>query len=141
MRDEPSYELAYKFRRILIPISPMNPARLRELLNVAVDFGERYGAEIVFLYVASSENDPVAEQLQKTVEDYMGKKGVKHTFKVRKLGEGETVASEIVKELSENNYDMVILMSRGYYGASALLYNSTSIAVALAANTSVLILR
>jgi nucleotide-binding universal stress UspA family protein len=51
------------------------------------------------------------------------------------------VASEIVKELSENNYDMVILMSRGYYGASALLYNSTSIAVALAANTSVLILR
>jgi nucleotide-binding universal stress UspA family protein len=141
MRDEPSYELAYKFRRILIPISPMNPARLRELLNVAVDFGERYGAEIVFLYVASSENDPVAEQLQKTVEDYVGRKGVKHTFKVRKLGEGETVASEIVKELSENNYDMVILMSRGYYGASALLYNSTSIAVALAANTSVLILR
>jgi nucleotide-binding universal stress UspA family protein len=141
MRDEPSYELAYKFRRILVPISPMNPARLRELLNVAVDFGERYGAEIVFLYVASSENDPAAEQLQKTVEDYVGRKGVKHTFKVRKLGEGETVASEIVKELSENNYDMVILMSRGYYGASALLYNSTSIAVALAANTSVLILR
>jgi nucleotide-binding universal stress UspA family protein len=141
MRDEPSYELAYKFRRILVPISPMNPARLNELLNVAVDFGERYGAEIVFLYVASSENDPAAEQLQKTVEDYVGRKGVKHTFKVRNLGEGETVASEIVKELSENNYDMVILMSRGYYGASALLYNSTSIAVALAANTSVLILR
>ena len=141
MRDEPSFELAYKFRRILVPISPMNPARLRELLNVAVDFGERYGAEIVFLYVASSENDPAAEQLQKTVEDYVGRKGVKHTFKVRRLGEGETVASEIVKELSENNYDMVILMSRGYYGASALLYNSTSIAVALAANTSVLILR
>jgi nucleotide-binding universal stress UspA family protein len=141
MRDEPSYELAYKFRRILIPISPMNPARLRELLNVAVDFGERYGAEIVFLYVASSENDPVAEQLQKTVGDFVGRRGVKHAFKVRRLGEGETVASEIVKELSENNYDMVILMSRGYYGASALLYNSTSIAVALAANTSVLILR
>ncbi|MCC6031967.1 MAG: universal stress protein [Pyrobaculum sp.] len=141
MRDEPFYELAYKFRRILVPISLMNPARLKELLNVAADFGERYGAEIVFLYVASSENDPVAEQLQKTVEDYMGKKGIKHTFKVRRLGEGETVASEIVKELSENNYDMVVLMSRGYYGASALLYNSTSIAVALAANTSVLILR
>jgi Universal stress protein family. len=75
------------------------------------------------------------------VEEYMGKKGVKHTFKVRRLGEGETVASEIVKELSENSYDMVVLLSRGYYGASALLYNSTSIAVALAANTSVLILR
>ena len=141
MRDEPFYELAYKFRRILVPISLMNPARLKELLNVVADFGERYGAEIVFLYVASSENDPVAEQLQKTVEDYVGKKGIKHTFKVRRLGEGETVASEIVKELSENNYDMVVLMSRGYYGASALLYNSTSIAVALAANTSVLILR
>ncbi|ABL88860.1 UspA domain protein [Pyrobaculum islandicum DSM 4184] len=141
MVDEPSYELAYKFRRILVPISPMNPVRLRELLNVAADFGERYGADIVFLYVSISENDPTAEQLKTTVEEFMNKKGIKHFFKVRKMGEGETVASEIVKELSENSYDMVILLSRGYYGASALLYNSTSVAVALAANTSVLILR
>jgi nucleotide-binding universal stress UspA family protein len=141
MPDEPYYELAYKFRRILVPVSPMNPARLRELLNVAADFGERYGADIVFLYVASSENEAVIEQLKNAVEEYVGRKGVKHVFKVRKLGEGETVASEIVKELSENSYDMVILLSRGYYGASALLYNSTSVAVALAANTSVLILR
>lgn len=141
MVDEPSYELAYKFRRILVPISPMNPVRLRELLNVAADFGERYGADIVFLYVSISENDPTAEQLKTTVEEFMNKKGIKYFFKVRKMGEGETVASEIVKELSENSYDMVILLSRGYYGASALLYNSTSVAVALAANTSVLILR
>lgn len=141
MGDEPYYELAYKFRRILVPISPMNPTRLRELLNVAADFGERYGADIVFLYVASSENDPSIEQLRKVVDEFMSKKGVKHSFKMRKMGGTETVASEIVKELSENSYDMVILLSRGYYGASALLYNSTSIAVAIAANTSVLILR
>lgn len=141
MGDEPYYELAYKFRRILVPISPMNPARLRELLNVAADFGERYGADIVFLYVVSNENDPSIEQLRKVVDEFMSKKGVKHSFKMRKMGETETVASEIVKELSESSYDMVILLSRGYYGASALLYNSTSIAVAIAANTSVLILR
>ncbi len=140
MGDEPFYELAYKFRRILVPISPMSPARLRELLNVAVDFGERYGAEITFLYVAATEGD-ASEELRKTVEDFVGRRGVRYHFKTRKMGEGETVASEIVKELSENTYDMVILLSRGYYGASALLYNSTSIAVALAANTSVLILR
>ncbi|MEM0370420.1 MAG: universal stress protein [Pyrobaculum sp.] len=141
MGDEPFYELAYKFRRILVPVSLMSPSRLRELLNVASDFGERYGADIIFLYVASSETDTAAEQLKNIVEDYMNKKGVKYIFKVRMMGEGETVASEIVKELSENNYDMVILLSRGYYGASSLLYNSTSIAVAIAANTSVLILR
>ncbi|AFA39628.1 Universal stress protein UspA-related nucleotide-binding protein [Pyrobaculum oguniense TE7] len=141
MGDEPFYELAYKFRRILVPVSPMNPARLKELLNVAVDFGERYGAEINFLYVTHSDNDPAVEQLRKAVEDFVGRRGVKHNFKVRKMGEGETIASEIVKELSESAYDLVILLSRGYYGASALLYNSTSVAVALAANTSVLILR
>ncbi|MEZ0319004.1 MAG: universal stress protein [Pyrobaculum sp.] len=141
MPDEPFYELAYKFRKILVPTPPLNPSRLRELLNVAADFGERYGADIVFLYVAHSEEDPAAEQLRKTVEDFMAKKGVKHSFKIRKMGDGETVASEIVRELSENDYDMVILLSRGYYGASALLYNSTSVAVAIAANTSVLILR
>ncbi|MFN7105758.1 MAG: universal stress protein [Pyrobaculum sp.] len=140
MADEPSYELAYKFRKILVPISLMSPARLNELLSVAVDFGERYGADIVFLYITTGEGDPAIDQLKKMVEDFM-KKGVKHSFKVRKLDEGETIASEIVKELSENIYDMVMLLSRGYYGASALLYNSTSIAVAIAANTSVLILR
>lgn len=140
MADEPSYELAYKFRKILVPISLMSPARLKELLSVAVDFGERYGADIVFLYITTGEGDPAIDQLKKMVEDFM-KKGVKHSFKVRKLDEGETIASEIVKELSENIYDMVMLLSRGYYGASALLYNSTSIAVAIAANTSVLILR
>lgn len=141
MGDEPYYELAYKFRKILVPISPMNPTRLRELLSVASDFGERYGADITFLYITSGEEDPATGQLRKTLEEYMSKKGVKYNFKVRKFGEGETVASEIVKELSENNYDMVLLLSRGYYGASALIYNSTSIAVAIAANTSVLILR
>lgn len=141
MGDEPFYELAYKFRRILVPVSPMNPSRLREILNVASDFGERYGADIIFLYVAAGETDAAVDQLKKAIEDYMNRKGVKYTFKVRKMGEGETVASEIVRELSENNYDMVILLSRGYYGASSLLYNSTSIAVAIAANTSVLILR
>ncbi|ACB39667.1 universal stress protein [Pyrobaculum neutrophilum] len=139
MVDEPSYELAYRFRRILVPVSPMNPSRLKEILSVAADFGERYGAEIVYVYVAAGDAD--VEQLKRSIEEHMARKGVRYSFKVRKLGEGETVASEIVKELSENSYDMVILHSRGYYGSSALLYNSTSIAVALAANTSVLILR
>jgi len=141
MPDEPYYELAYKFRRILVPVSPMGAARLREVLSVASDFAERYGAEVVFLYVTPREDDPSAEELKRTIEEFMSKKGVRYSFKVRKMGEMETVASEIVKELSESNYDMVILLSRGYYGASALLYNSTSVAVAIAANTSVLILR
>ncbi len=139
MVDEPYYELAYKFRKILVPVSPMNPARLRELLSVASDFGERYGADITFLYIGGE--DQTVAQLKKSIDDYISRKGVRYNFKVRKLGEGETIASEIVKELSENSYDMVLLLSRGYYGASALIYNSTSIAVAIAANTSVLILR
>jgi Universal stress protein family. len=74
MGDEPFYELAYKFRRILVPISPMNPARLKELLNVAADFGERYGADIIFLYVTSSENDPAVEQLKRPWRSTWAKK-------------------------------------------------------------------
>jgi nucleotide-binding universal stress UspA family protein len=141
VREEPFYELAYRFRRILVPVCQLGAARLRELLSVAADFGERYGASAVFLYVTQSESDPSIEELKRAIGEYMSKRGVKHEFKIRKLGEGETVASEIVKELSEGGYDMVILASRGYYGASALLYSSTSVAVAIAANTSVLILR
>lgn len=136
--DEPSYLLAYRFRQILVPISPETWAK--SAIEIALDLAQRYGSRITFLYVARGKEDPGVGKVRDLVS-VAEKVGVEYDLKIREMEEGETVASEIIKELGENPYDLVIMSSRGYYGAAALIYHSTSIAVAIAANTSVLILR
>jgi len=137
MVEEPSSFIAYRFRRILIPIVPQPHAE--QALNIAVEFAVNYGSKLTFLYVTESDADPAIEKVKKMIEERL--RGIDYEFKIRILKPGETVASEIVKELSEVHYDLVIMSTRGYYGVAALIYESTSIAIALAANTSVLILR
>ncbi len=136
--DEPVYEVSYKFRNILVPVSP--GGRSKDAISVALDMAQRYGSRIVFLYVAPSSDSHV-EEMRETIRKAVGRSGVQYTFKFRELREDETVASEIVKELSEGEYDLVIMSTRGYYGTTAFLYHSISMSVAIAANTSVLILR
>ncbi len=137
MVEEPSSFIAYRFRRVLIPIVPQPHAE--QAINIAMELAINYGSKLTFLYVASSDNDPAIEKVSKMLEEKL--KGVDYELKIRVMKPGETAASEIVRELSETHYDLVIMSTRGYYGVAALIYESTSIAVALAANTSVLILR
>ena len=137
MVEEPSSFLAYRFRKILVPIIPQPHAE--QAINVAMEFAINYGSKLTFLYVASSENDPHISRVKDMLKEKL--KGINYDLKIRIAKPGETAASEIVKELSETHYDLVIMSTRGYYGVAALIYESTSIAIALAANTSVLILR
>ncbi|MFB6490297.1 MAG: universal stress protein [Thermoproteus sp. AZ2] len=134
MVDEPAYKIAYRFRKILVPITP--DERSRDAVEVAADFYRRYGSHIVFLYVV--EGDDKSKEVDELVKRYAG--DIAYELKIKRAGEGETAASVIVEE-AKNFYDLVILESRGYTGAEALLHRSTSVAVALAAPTSVLILR
>ncbi|NPA96056.1 MAG: universal stress protein [Crenarchaeota archaeon] len=137
MVEEPSSFIAYRFRRVLIPIVPQHHAE--QAISIAAELATNYGSRLTFLYVASSENDPAIQKVREMLESRL--RGVDYELKIRVMNPGETPASEIVKELSETHYDLVIMSTRGYYGVAALVYESTSIAVALAANTSVLILR
>ncbi len=137
MVEEPSSFLAYRFRRILVPIVPQPHAE--HAINIAMEFATSYGSKLTFLYVAQSDKDPGIEKIKKILNDKL--KGIEYELKIRIAKPGETAASEIVRELSGTHYDLVIMSTRGYYGVAALVYESTSIAVALAANTSVLILR
>lgn len=137
MVEEPSSSISYRFRRVLIPIVPQPHAE--QAIDIAMELSINYGSKLTFLYVASSEKDPGVEKVREMLSQRL--KDVEYELKVRTISEGETVASEILKELSENHYDLVIMSSRGYYGVAALVYESTSIAVTLAANTSVLLLR
>jgi len=137
MVEELGSFLASRFRNILVPVVPQPHAE--QAINIAREFATVYGSRLVFLYVAHSEDDPDTDRVRKMLADRLG--GVNYELRVRIAKPGETAASEILRELSEKQYDLVIMSTRGYYGVSALIYESTSIAIALAANTSVLILR
>lgn len=133
--DEPAYKLAYKFRRILVPIAPTE--RSLNSIEVARDFYHRYGSKIVFFYVsqAGEDEDRVREFLSKYAND------IPYELKIEKLKNNETIASMIINEINNEFYDLIIVESRGLTGAQALLYNSISAVIALTAPTSVLILR
>lgn len=135
MVDEPAYKLAYRFRKVLIPITPDEKAL--GAIEVAKDFYLRYGSSIVFIYVidGADKSSEVRELLSKYAE------GIKYELKIEKVRERETVASVILEEIRRGLYDLVIVESRGYTGVEALLYNSLSVAIALSAPSSVLILR
>jgi len=135
--EEPSSFLSYRFRKVLVPIVPQPHAE--QAMLIAMELAINYGSKLTFLYVAQSKDDPSISEVEKMLKDKL--RDVEYELKIRILKPGETPASEIVKELSETHYDLVIMSTRGYYGVAALVYESTSIAVALAANTSVLILR
>ncbi len=136
--EEPSYTLAYRFKKILVPIIPQPHAQ--QAIDVAIDLAQRYGSHITFLYVAKSRDDPLIKEIKNMLKK-VDEIGIEYVFKTRVMEKGETPSSEIIKELSEERYDLVIMSTRGYYGVAALIYESTSITVAIAANTSVLILR
>lgn len=135
MVDEPAYKLAYRFRKVLVPVTPDEKAL--GAIEVAKDFYSRYGSLIVFMYVIDGvdRSSEVKELLSKYAE------GIRYELKIEKVKEGETVASTILEEIKKGLYDLVIVESRGHTGVEALLYNSLSVAIALSAPSSVLILR
>ncbi|MEZ0248861.1 MAG: universal stress protein [Thermoproteus sp.] len=135
MVDEPSYKLSFRFRKVLVPITP--DERALGAIEVARDFYLRYGSHIVFLYVISNVDKSVE------VKEFLSRyaKDVTYDLKIERVREGETVASTILEEIKRGLYDLVIVESRGLTGVEALLYNSISIAIALSAPTSVLVLR
>lgn len=136
MVDEPAYKVAFKFRRVLVPITPQE--RSREAIEVAADFYRRYGSSIVFFY-ASENPDRDVPLIEEMLRRYA--RDIVYDLRLRRIESGETAASAIVDEAVKGLYDLVLLESRGYTGVEALLYNSTSVAVALAVPASVLILR
>lgn len=135
MVDEPSYKLAYRFRKVLVPITPDERSQIA--IEVARDFYTRYGSRIVFLYIV--EHNDRSKEISQLLSKHAG--DMVYELKVERLKEGETVASAILEEIKKGMYDLVVVESRGRMGVEALLYNSVSTAIALSAPTSVLILR
>ncbi len=135
---EPTYEVSFYFRRVLVPTD--GSATSMRALEVALDFSKRYGSIVTVLIVDDSyiKVEEVRERVSKRVEDA----GVKASIKVVKLSrEYESVASKIIEEAYRGDYDLIVMSARGRTALEDIVIGSTTLAVAVNAPLSVMIIR
>lgn len=133
---EPTYTVSFWLRKILVPIDGSeNSFRALEL---AIDFAMRYGSQISILHVCEECNEAsIKEMVEKRV-----KGRVDYDMKILKYSSKESsVSNEILKFLSENTYDVVILGARGLSITSDINIGSVALSVSVNAPTTVIIVR
>jgi len=135
---EPTYRISYLFRRILVPIDG-SEISLRAL-DVALDFAQRYGSKVTALYVYNSKEDP--ERVRKAIEQHIQRRGVKVDIRLRSYESStSSVANEIISEIIEGGYDLVILGARGNTANEDLIIGSVALSVVVNSAISVMIVR
>ncbi len=138
---ESSYKVSFLFRRILVPFD--GSATAKKAASVAIDFAQRYGSRLTFLYVAPSnadkgEIDKIFEPARKMVAEA----GVDAEFIVKEASiPKESVAIVIIHEAKENLYSAIIMGVRGHTEDEDISIGSTALMVSTFAPCSVLLIR
>ena len=135
---EPTYRISYLFRKILVPVDGSENS-LRAL-DMAVDFAKRYGSRVTVLYVAEPTVRP--SDIKRVVEERLSKHSVSYEFKVKTYSPTtSSIANEILQEVLEGGYDLVVLGGRGNTVNEELLIGSTVLSVIVNAPVSVMVIR
>ncbi|NPA05108.1 MAG: universal stress protein [Crenarchaeota archaeon] len=134
---EPMYTISFLFRRILVPFDGSEHSK--RALEVAIDFAKRYGSKITVLYVQETP------EAGKGIEDYVRRlaerSGVELELKIRKPNPYSSVANEVIREVTEGGYDIVIMGARGNTLNEDLLIGSVALALIVNAPVSVMVVR
>lgn len=135
---EPTYEISFYFRRILVPVDGSEPS-LRAL-DLALDLARRYGSRITVLHVKPRgvNSRHILEKVNKRIEN----KGIPVTIKVEEIDPiKESIAKKILDEVAEGGHDIVVLGARGLTVSEELTIGSTALAVAINTTTTTIIVR
>jgi nucleotide-binding universal stress UspA family protein len=109
-------------------------------LDVALDFARRYGSRITVLHVHTPGVD--VEAVRKAIERKVKDVGVEVEIKFREYSpQSSSVANEIISEIVEGGYDLVVLGARGSTPNEDLMIGSVALSVAINSATSVMIIR
>ncbi|MEM1546668.1 MAG: universal stress protein [Candidatus Methanomethylicia archaeon] len=113
---EPTYTIAYLFRRLLIPIDGSEQSL--KALKLAVDFALRYGSKITALYIAyEGQNELYIEDIKRKILEVSQREGVDIECKIRYFNPMKSsIVKEIVRESIDGPYDAVIIGSQGVGG-------------------------
>ncbi len=136
---EPSYELGFRFRKILVPIDGSESSL--KALDLAVDLAKRYGSKITVIHVKTSGSKlskDILDKARKRVEN----KGLPVSFKEVEVDYNtSSISKEILDEIIDGGYDLVVLGARGMTVSEELNIGSVATSVVLNAPTTVIVVR
>ncbi len=136
---EPSYELGFRFRKILVPIDGSESSL--KALDLSVDLAKRYGSKITVIHVkvsGTNSNENVLDKAKKRVEN----KGLPVSFKEIEIDyNSSSISKAILDEIIDGGYDLVILGARGMTVSEELNIGSVATSIVLNAPTTVIIVR
>lgn len=135
---EPTYEVSYMFKRILVPVD--GSSHSIKALNVAIDFAKRYGSVIVTLIVDDGIVGPV-EKVSDLVTSVSRKSGVSIEVKVVKLASTTSIATSIIEEVSKGGYDLIVISARGRTVNPDLIIGSVALSVVVNVPVPVFVVR
>lgn len=134
---EPSYKVSFWMRKILVPVDGSENS-LRAL-DLAVDFGMRYGSKVTVLYVC--EYCERAEEIKGLVSKRVESK-IFYDFKVAKYNARESsVPNEIIKLITDEGYDTIIMGAKGSSINIDTNIGSTALSITVNAPITVIIVR
>ncbi|ALL01715.1 universal stress protein [Pyrodictium delaneyi] len=138
MKFEPTYRISFLFRRILVPVDG-SESSLRAL-DIALDFAQRYGSRVTVLHVHAPGEDPkpIENAIRKRIEG----RGLNVTIKTREYKpHASSIASEILSEVVEGGYDLIVLGARGSTANEDLMIGSVALSIVVNSATSVMVVR
>ncbi len=135
---EPTYEISYFFRRILVPFD--GSAASTRALKIALDFAKRYGSKITAFIV--NDGSLSADEVKRKVEDEASSAGVNIDIKIVDLDRNsQSTATKIIEEAIEGNYDIIIIAARGRTVSEEIIVGSTALSIIVNVPISVLLVR
>ncbi|MCY0860048.1 MAG: universal stress protein [Sulfolobaceae archaeon] len=134
---EPSYKVSFWMRKILVPVDGSENSM--RALDLAVDFGMRYGSKVTITYICEycERSDEIKEAVEKRIESR-----ISYNFKVVKFSTRESsVANELLKIISDEGYDTIIMGAKGSSINIDTNIGSTALSIAVNAPITVIIVR
>lgn len=138
-REAPTYEISFMFRRILVPVDGSENSL--KALELAADLAKHYGSHITVLFAKPknyhADYNPL-EKARKRIED----KGVEVDYKEVEFDPAEnSTAGSILREITDGNYDLVVMGARGRTLSSEITIGSKAISIASNSPVTVIIVR
>jgi nucleotide-binding universal stress UspA family protein len=139
--EAPSYIVSFYFRKILVPIDGSESSY--RALQVAVDLAQHYGSKIVVVHVKPKGTSLIGERdpITKAKERLKGA-SISIVYKYLEYDPlSDSPSSMLVREITSEGYDLVVIGARGKSLLPDLHIGSTTLSLIVNTATSIFIIR
>lgn len=139
-RKEPSYQISYRYRRILVPIDGSETSLLA--LEFALDMALRYGSKITVLHAYCKGEEKSLDEINRKIKERASRYNTSVDIKtILYDSTNNSAASVIVREALEGGYDAVVMGARGKSSNEEIIIGSVALAVIMHIPSTIILVR